>query len=505
MAIVEITVPDLEGAADVAVVEVYVSAGDIIEVETPLISLESDKAVMDVPSTVSGEIVELSISEGDTVNTGDVIGKVKQSDSAGGADGSAASAGAAAADSAPDKADSTSAAPDKAGSTAAAPDKADSTSTAPDKAAAPAESGPPSGPAALEKQSPSGAAAADTSGPAAASQRGESAPTASQTAAAPQAATPPKAAPINAPQPGAVYHATPSVRSLSRELGVDLSRVSGSGPKGRITREDVTALVKQVMGGNTSASVPSGAFSLPPIAEADYAAFGAVETEELSRIKRISGPHLHRNWIGIPHVTQFEEADITDLELFRKTLNAEQSASGEPKISLLIFIIQAAARTLKQFPDFNSSLNTDGKTLTRKKYINIGIAVDTPGGLVVPVIRNADAKGTVALSRELSDLSSRAREGKLKADEMKGGTFSISSLGGIGGRFFTPIVNAPETAILGVSRALMQPVWNGSEFTPRLMLPLSLSYDHRVIDGALGARFAASLASMLADLRRALL
>jgi pyruvate dehydrogenase E2 component (dihydrolipoamide acetyltransferase) len=305
---------------------------------------------------------------------------------------------------------------------------------------------------------------------------------------------------------GAKSHATPSVRAFARELGVDLSRVTGTGPKGRVKREDVSSLVKRVMSGAGPArAAGSAGFSLPPIPTADYEAYGEIEVQELSRIKKISGPHLHRNWIGVPHVTQFEDADITDLEDFRKELNTANVKSGGPKISPLIFIIKAAVQALKEFPDFNSSLGADGATLIRKKYYNIGIAVDTPGGLMVPVVKNADRKGVLELAEDLGDLSSRAREGKLKADEMKGGTFSISSLGGIGGTYFTPIVNAPEVAILGLSKSAMKPVWDGKTFQPRLILPFSVSYDPRVIDGASGARFAAYLSQLLADMRRALL
>lgn len=431
---VEIPVPDLEGAADVAVVEVYVSEGEHVDVEAPLISLESDKAVLDVPSPLSGTITALKVSEGDTVNTGDLIGLIQ-------GDG---------------------AAPSAAGG-------------APESAAPP----PP---------------------------------------AAPEAAHPPQAAPppVNLQEPGSKYHAAPSVRSLARELGVELSRVQGSGPKGRITRDDVSALVKSVMSGGSAAgaagagaagagTLPAGAFALPPIPSADYAAFGAVEEVKLSRIKKISGPHLHRNWVGVPHVTQFEDADITELEAFRRSLNEDAVKTGLTKVSPLIFIIKAAVTALKAFPDFNSSLNPDGASVTRKSYYNLGIAVDTPEGLVVPVIKNADSKGIRELADELGDLSTRARAGKLKADEMKGGTFSISSLGGIGGTYFTPIVNAPEVAILGLSKSAMQPVWNGAEFLPRLILPFSVSYDHRVIDGAQGARFAAHLSRVIGDIRLALL
>ena len=414
MAIVEIKVPDLEGSTDVGVVEVYVHIGDTVENETPLISLESDKAVMDVPSPLSGIIKEIKVSEGDNVNAGDVIALAEVIEKV--------------------------------------------TEEIKDV---------------IEEAKPQ--------------------------------EEPAHQAPENETASEGKYHATPSVRSLARELGVDLGNVKATGPKGRITREDVSSLVKNIMSGSSTGSVPAGPFTLPPIPTADFEAFGDIETEDLSRIKRISGPHLHRNWLGVPHVTQFDDADITDLEAFRKEMNAENARENGPKISPLIFIIKAVVQALKTYPDFNSSLAVDGTSLIRKKYYNIGIAVDTPGGLVVPVIKDADNKGVLELAEVLADLSFRAREGKLKSNEMKGGTFSISSLGGIGGTYFTPIVNAPEVAILGLSRAAMKPVWDGSEFKPRLVLPFSLSYDHRVIDGASGARFTSYLSKLLGDMRRALL
>jgi pyruvate dehydrogenase E2 component (dihydrolipoamide acetyltransferase) len=404
-----------------------------VEKESPVISLESDKAVMDVPSPFGGVITEVMISAGAVVNAGDLIALIET-------------------------------------------DLADS-----DKSAA-------SSPPVSEADKPDVPATV----------RADATP--------PERVAPASAAPVNRQKSGAVFHATPSVRAFARELGIDLANIPGTGPKGRITREDVTGLVKKVMSGSPSASVGTGGpFSLPPIPTADYALFGAIETVALSRIKKVSGPHLHRNWIGVPHVTQFEDADITELEEFRKELNAENQRSGKTKISPLIFIIKAAAQALREFPDFNSSLGGDGATLIRKKYINIGIAVDTPGGLVVPVIRNADCRGIQELADLLADLSGRAREGKLKSDELKGGTFSISSLGGIGGTWFTPIVNAPEVAILGLSRSAMKPVWNGTEFAPRLILPFALSYDHRVIDGAQGAHFAVHFAKIIGDVRRVLL
>ena len=460
--------PDLEGAADVAVVEVYVSEGEHVDVDAPLISLESDKAVMDVPSPMAGTITALKVSEGGTVNSGDIIALIQgEGGAAGGAGASEGTAGPGAG-----------------------------------AEAGPGAGGPPS-PRSGRRPEPAAASA----GAAAAAQQAGSAAPAAASAASSAAGGP---SPINTQPPGAQYHATPSVRALARELGVELARVTASGPKGRITREDVSGLVKSVMSGGTAGrtgggSAAAGAFGLPPIPSADYASFGAVEEVKLSRIKKISGPHLHRNWVGVPHVTQFEDADITELEAFRRSLNEDAVKTGSTKISPLIFIIKAVVNTLKAFPDFNSSLNPDGASVTRKSYYNLGIAVDTPDGLVVPVIKNADSKGIRDLADELRDLSTRAREGKLKADEMKGGTFSISSLGGIGGTYFTPIVNAPEVAILGLSKSAMQPVWNGSEFLPRLILPFSVSYDHRVIDGAQGARFAARLASVIGDIRLALL
>ncbi len=292
-------------------------------------------------------------------------------------------------------------------------------------------------------------------------------------------------------------HASPSVRKFARELGVELSRVSGTGRKGRVTHDDVKSFVKGVMqGGGTS----GGGFSLPQMPVVDFGKWGPVETVALSRIKRISGPHLQRAWITVPHVTQHDAADITDLETVRKALKVNAEKQGT-KLTPLAFIIKACVQALKEFPDFNASLDPSGQNLIRKQYWHIGFAVDTPEGLVVPVIRDADQKDVYAIARDLGEISAKARERKLKADDMQGGTFSVSSLGGIGGTAFTPIVNAPEVAILGVSRSQMQPIWDGHAFQPRLMLPLSLSYDHRVIDGAAAARFTTHLAEVLKDVR----
>jgi len=299
-------------------------------------------------------------------------------------------------------------------------------------------------------------------------------------------------------------HASPSVRRFARELGVDLSRVRGSGPKDRVLREDVQAYVKSELAQPRGGSGSGAGFSLPPLQSVDFAKFGPVTSQPLSRIKKISGGFLHRNWVSIPHVTQHDEADITELEAFRKSQADELRNSGV-KLTMLGFLMKAAVAALKRFPEFNASLSPDGESLILKSYFHIGVAVDTPNGLVVPVIRDVDKKGLVDIAKELAEASARMREGKVAPADLQGGCFSISSLGGIGGSHFTPIINAPEVAILGVGKSVMKPVWNGREFAPRLMLPLSLSYDHRVIDGALGARFSTYLATVLSDIRRLVL
>jgi pyruvate dehydrogenase E2 component (dihydrolipoamide acetyltransferase) len=346
-------------------------------------------------------------------------------------------------------------------------------------------------------------------------------PEAAKAAPAPAPAAPPAPRPTPAPAVAArpvprepreetvsKPHASPSVRKFARELGVDLSRVPGSGPKGRVLHSDVQAFVKGVLKeGKIPVEAKGGSalpFDLPAWPEVDFAKFGPVETKPLSRIQKLSGPYLHRNWISIPHITQFDEADITDLEAFRKAQTVETEKKGF-KLTMLAFMIKACVTALKQFPQFNASLDKSGDSVVIKKYFHIGVAVDTPGGLVVPVVRDADRKGVFDIARELADISKLARDGKLKPGDMQGGTFSISSLGGIGGTAFTPIINAPEVAILGVSRSAMRPVWNGKAFSPRLMLPLSLSYDHRVIDGATAARFSAFLVSVLSDIRKLVL
>jgi pyruvate dehydrogenase E2 component (dihydrolipoamide acetyltransferase) len=301
-------------------------------------------------------------------------------------------------------------------------------------------------------------------------------------------------------------HASPSVRKFAREIGADVTRIAGSGPKGRILKEDVQAYVKQALAGGApaAAQAPGGGLNLLPWPSVDFAKFGETETKPLSRIKRISGANLARNWVMIPHVTQFDDADITELEALRVALNRENEKSGI-KVTLLAFLIKAAVAALRRFPDFNASLDASGENLVYRKYFNVGFAADTPNGLVVPVLKRADGKGVLQIAKEMGELSAKARDGKLGPADMQGGCFSISSLGGIGGTGFTPIVNAPEVAILGVSRSAMKPVWDGKAFVPRLIVPLSLSYDHRVIDGAAAARFTAYLANVLADFRRALL
>ena len=442
---IEVRVPDIGDFKDVAVIELLVKVGDTVKEEQSLFTVESDKASMEIPSPAAGVVKELKIKVGDTVNVGDFVAVLEGS------------------------------APAAAASAAPAP--------------APAAAAPAPAPAA-QSAAPAPAAAA--------------APAASAAAPAPHA---PGAAPIGLP------HASPSVRKFARELGVPLEEVKGSGPKGRITEADVQAFTKQVMSGGLqtkaqaakapAASGGSGAgLDLLPWPKVDFAKFGAVERKDLSRIKKISGANLHRNWVMIPHVTNNDEADITELEAFRVSTNKENEKSGV-KVTMLAFVIKALVAALKKFPEFNTSL--DGDTLVYKQYFHIGFAADTPNGLVVPVLKDADKKGIMQISQEMGELAKKARDGKLGAADMQGGCMSISSLGGIGGTHFTPIVNAPEVAILGLSKGQRKPVWDGKQFVPRLMLPLSLSYDHRVIDGASAARFNAYLGQVLADYRRIVL
>jgi len=450
MAVIELTVPDIGDVSDAAVIELLVKPGDTIKPEQSLITIESDKASMEVPSAVGGVLKELRVKLGDKVSQGSLVGLLETVDGAG----------------------------------AAAPVAAPAATT-------------PSAPASATPAVAPVAAASHAVAPAA-------------------ERTPPTAAlaTLEVPALGAVSHASPSVRRFARELGVALSKVPGTGPKGRITHVDVQNFVKGVMvradqpqagatggGAGSAGSSDLGGMTLLPWPTVDFTKFGAIERQPLSRIKKISGANLHRNWVRIPHVTNNDEADITELEALRLKLNDEHAKAGT-KFTLLAFLLKACAVALRKFPQFNASL--DGDDLVLKQYVHIGFAADTPNGLVVPVIRDVDQKSLSQLALETAALAAKAREGKLSPAEMQGGCFSISSLGGFGGTTFTPIINAPEVAILGVCRSAMKPVWNGKEFVPRLILPLSLSYDHRVIDGASAAKFNTYLASLLADFRRAL-
>jgi pyruvate dehydrogenase E2 component (dihydrolipoamide acetyltransferase) len=442
MSAIEVKVPDIGDFKEVEVIELMVKVGDTIKVDQSLITVESDKASMEIPSSHAGVIKEIKVKVGDKVAEGSLLVIVEAS-------GDVATA-------------------------APAPAQA---AAAPVAAAAPA------------------AAVVPVAAP-----------------AAPVTPAPVAAAPVATATAGKA-HASPSIRKFARELGVDLSRVAGSGQKGRITQEDVQNFVKGIMAGSTAVAAVaapvaqngSGAgLNLLAWPSLDFSKFGTTTTQPLSRIKKLSGPNLHRNWVMIPHVTQFDEADITGLEDFRKSSNEAMAKSGV-KLTMLAFVIKASVSALKKFPAFNSSLDATGENLILKQYYNIGFAADTPNGLVVPVVKNADQKTLSQIAQEMGDLSAQAREGKLKPADMQGATFTISSLGGIGGTAFTPIINAPEVAILGLSKSSIKPVWDGKQFAPRLMLPLSLSYDHRVIDGAMAAKFTAYLADVLADLRKTLL
>ncbi len=443
MSTIEVKVPDIGDFTDVPVIEVLVKPGDTVKAEDSLVTLESDKATMDVPAPADGVVKSVGIKVGDKVSEGHLILTLD--------------------------------------STAAG---------APAAAVAPAAARPPAAPPPAVASPPP--TSADKPAPA------PSAPSATAQIQAP-------AAPIDETA-FRKAHASPSVRAYARTLGVDLSKLNGSGPAGRILQEDVQNYVKRTMSGASVATAVAGAggaaLGLLPWPQIDFAKFGPIETRPLSRIKKIAGANLHRNWVLIPHVTNHDDADITELEAFRVQLNKENEKAGI-KVTLLAFLIKACVWALKKFPEFNASL--DGDNLVLKQYYHIGFAADTPNGLVVPVIRNADQKGVLAIAAEMAELSAKAREGKLGPADMQGGCFSISSLGGIGGTYFTPIINAPEVAILGVCRSSMRPVWDGKQFAPRLILPLSLSWDHRVIDGAAAARFNTYLASLLADMRRTML
>lgn len=447
MALVEIKVPDIGDFDSVAVIELLVKPGDTVKAEQSLITVESDKASMEIPSSHAGVLKELKVKLGDKVAMGSLVALLESSETS---------------------------------------------------APTGLTSSPPPQPSPVTGEGAKATAAL--------------APAPVAAAPAPVAAVPAVAVPAHDPTApkGQLPHASPSVRKFARELGVPLDEVKGSGPKGRIVEADIKNFTKAVMAGSartqamgtTSGGGDGAGLGLLPWPKVDFAKFGPIERKDLSRIKKISGANLHRNWVMIPHVTSYEDADITDLEALRVQLNKEHEKAGI-KFTMLAFVIKAVVAALKKFPEFNASL--DGDQLVLKNYWNIGFAADTPNGLVVPVLKNADQKGLVEISAEMAELSKKAREGKLGAADMQGGTFSISSLGGIGTTYFTPLINAPEVAILGLSRGAMKPVWDGQAFQPRLTLPLSLSYDHRVIDGAAGARFNAYLAQVLGDFRRVML
>lgn len=455
----EVKVPDIGNYANVPVIEILVAPGDTVKKDQGLLTLESDKATMEVPAPFAGVVREIRVKVGDEVSEGSVVAVV---------------------DAAAGDADARLAAPAR--------------SEAPAKPAAPARSEPASASEPVPVAAPAVADAvrpgidAEIAGP----------------------RTPPVPFDASVVMPDKVPHASPAVRLFARELGVDLNAVTGSGRKSRITREDVQNHVKQALAGGAAraaatAPVSTGnGLNLLPWPQVDFSKFGETEARPLSRIKKISGANLARNWVMIPHVTQHDEADITDLEALRVALNKENEKSGL-KLTMLAFLMKAVVAALKKFPDFNASLDATGDNLILKKYFHVGFAADTPNGLVVPVLRDADRKGVLEIAKETGELAAKAREGKLGPADMSGGCFSISSLGGIGGTAFTPIVNAPEVAILGVSKSAIKPVWDGKAFQPRLMLPLSLSYDHRVIDGASAARFTSHLGQLLADMRRTLL
>ena len=489
--LVEVRVPDMGNFKDVAVIDVLVKPGESIEPEAPLVTLETEKATMDVPSTASGVIEKVHVAKGGTVSPGDLIVTVRAA-AAEPSSGAAADAGSTAASG---SASAASAGGGAGGSSQVAGAAA--------SASAPSGSGGPpasaSAPKAPAGATPAAVAAKSTTAPASGPASAGATPPA-KAASPPPAATKASLPPINEPGFSAA-HAGPSVRKFARELGVDLTRVKGSGFKGRITHDDVKGFVKNSLAAPAPAAARApagGGGGLPVIPAIDFAQFGPVETKPLSRIQKISGPRLHASWVNIPHVTQFDEADITDLEATRNKLKEKASQAGI-KLTPLAFIVRACVRALQEFPQFNASLDPSGANLVLKKYFNIGFAADTPNGLVVPVVHDANRKDVYEIARNLGELSEKGRAGKLSPNDMQGGCFTISSLGGIGGTAFTPIINAPEVAILGVSRSAMRPVYRDGTFVPRLILPLSLSYDHRVIDGATAARFTTFLAESLAN------
>ena len=568
MSTIEVKVPDIGDFKDVPVIEVFVKPGDAVKAEDSLVTLESDKATMDVPAPSAGTVKDLKVKVGDKVSEGSAILTLESADGGGKAAPAASGSRATSVAAAPAAAQATK--PREAAPTAAQEAKPKDQAAQAPSAAGPAGAVPVKVPDigdfkdvpvievfvkpgdAVKPEDPlvtleSDKATMDVPAPSAGTVKelkvkvgdkvsegsvililettGAAAPggavgaKAEAPVPAPSAAPSPKAAaaaepappskPAAAPVDAEAFrgaHASPSVRAFARTLGVDLSKVKGSGPKARILQEDVQNYVKQAIGGApagpAAAAAGGAALGLLPWPQVDFAKFGPVESKPLSRIKKISGANLHRNWVMIPHVTNHEDADITDLEAFRVRLNKENEKSGI-KVTMLAFLIKASVAALAKFPEFNASL--DGENLIYKKYFNVGFAADTPNGLVVPVIKNADQKGVLAIAKEMGELSAKAREGKLGPADMQGGCFSISSLGGIGGTYFTPIINAPEVAILGVCRSSMRPVWDGKQFNPRLILPLSLSFDHRVVDGAAAARFNSYLVALLGDMRRVML
>ena len=454
----EALVPDIGDYSDIPVIEILVAVGDTVKKDQGLVTLESDKATMEVPSSYAGVVKELKVKVGDNLSEGKVVALIE---------------------------------------------------VAEEGAAKPAAAAAPAAPAKVEPAAETGAKVEPVAVAPVADKLAQREIRQEDALPAGKPATPPVQFSAEGVLPANVPYASPAVRVFARELGVDLAQVGGTEKGGRITKADVQKFVKGALSGGVAVAgaapaAAGGGLNLLPWPKVDFSKFGETEVQPLSRIKKISGANLARNWAMIPHVTQFDQADITDLEALRVALNKENEKAGI-KLTMLAFLIKASAAALKQFPEFNASLDAAGENLTLKKYFNIGFAADTPNGLVVPVIRDVDKKGVVQIAQETGELARKARDGKLGPADMSGGCFSISSLGGIGGTAFTPIVNAPEVAILGVSKSSIQPVWNGKEFAPKLLLPLSLSYDHRVIDGALAARFTTYLSQVLADMRRVLL
>jgi len=446
MAIQQITIPDIGDFDAVEIIEVLVSVGDTVAVDDSLLTLESDKATMEIPSPFAGTITNITVEVGGSVSEGDHVFDIEVS-----------------------------------GDAAAAEPAAEEKPAPAPVAQAPAAPAPQ----AVQQSAPQQTHASVETSPIVAAAANK---------------------PVNAQGMGSKSHASPSVRAFARKLGVDLEHVSGSGPKGRIQQNDVEAAIKAVMSGEAAApgqAAMSGT-GIPPIPDVDFSKFGETTTEELGRIKKISGKFLHASWLNVPHVTQFDKSDITEMDQFSKDQKAAAEKQGV-KLTPLVFVMKAVVKALQDFPSFNASLTSDGQSIIKKSYYNIGIAVDTPNGLMVPVVKDVDKKGIYELSRDLMEISAKARDGKLGPADISGGTFSISSLGGIGGTQFTPIVNAPEVAIMGLSKAKMQPVWNGSEFIPRLIMPFSVSYDHRAIDGAEGVRFTTAVGNYLTDLRQLIL